>query len=326
MKIAVAVFALVSAACATAPRIAPLATGSRASLRGLSVVDARNVWASGSGGTVLRTIDGGATWRNVEVPGASSLDFRDVEAFDALHAVAMATAGKIYATSDGGANWRLVHGDRREGIFLDALAFTGATHGYALGDPIGGRFVLLETTDGGATWRDVPDARRPVAMSGESAFAASGTCLAAGGGALWIVTGGSSARVLRSDDDGRTWRASALPVVSGNDSSGAFGIAADASRAIVVGGDYKKPDEPADGLAASTGGGAAWQRGARLPFRSAAAFAGDAIVVTGTSGTDVSRDGRTWTRLAGGYNAVACRPGVCFLAGSDGRIARLRVR
>src|SRR5258706_16398897 len=33
-----------------------------ASLRGLSVVSENTVWASGTGGAVLRTVDGGKTW------------------------------------------------------------------------------------------------------------------------------------------------------------------------------------------------------------------------------------------------------------------------
>ena len=43
-------------------------TGSSARLRGLSVVSASVVWASGSQGTVLRTVNGGATWQNVSPP------------------------------------------------------------------------------------------------------------------------------------------------------------------------------------------------------------------------------------------------------------------
>src|SRR5688500_9143871 len=55
----------------------------RAGFRGLSVVNEKVVWASGTGGSVIRTIGGGKTWKVMEVPGAIKLDFRDVEAFDA---------------------------------------------------------------------------------------------------------------------------------------------------------------------------------------------------------------------------------------------------
>jgi len=43
-------------------------SGTDASLRGVSAVDDRTAWVSGSKGTVLRTVDGGATW--TAVPGA----------------------------------------------------------------------------------------------------------------------------------------------------------------------------------------------------------------------------------------------------------------
>ena len=41
------------------------------------------VWASGIGGTYVRTTDGGEIWTATVVPGADSLQFLDVEAIDA---------------------------------------------------------------------------------------------------------------------------------------------------------------------------------------------------------------------------------------------------
>jgi len=51
------------------------------SLRGVSVVDANIIWASGTRGTYLLTSDGGRNWAAHQVPGAESLDFRGVKAF-----------------------------------------------------------------------------------------------------------------------------------------------------------------------------------------------------------------------------------------------------
>src|SRR5581483_3937570 len=59
----------------------PQQSGTTASLRGVSAVDAKVVWASGTKGTYLRTTDGGATWNAMTVPGASDLDFRAIHAF-----------------------------------------------------------------------------------------------------------------------------------------------------------------------------------------------------------------------------------------------------
>src|ERR1700722_8888720 len=60
----------------------PQVSGTTASLRGVSAVNAQVVWASGTGGIYLITRDGGATWRAGQVPGAEKMDFRAVWAFD----------------------------------------------------------------------------------------------------------------------------------------------------------------------------------------------------------------------------------------------------
>src|SRR4051794_20952931 len=57
--------------------------GTKARLRGVAAVGRDVAWASGTGGTVLRTTDGGQTWDRLSVPDSEGLDFRDVEARDA---------------------------------------------------------------------------------------------------------------------------------------------------------------------------------------------------------------------------------------------------
>ncbi|HKP68241.1 MAG TPA: hypothetical protein VJV05_03090, partial [Pyrinomonadaceae bacterium] len=52
------------------------AVNTTAAFRGLSVVNEKVVWASGTGGTVIKTADGGKTWSVMTVPGAEKLDFR----------------------------------------------------------------------------------------------------------------------------------------------------------------------------------------------------------------------------------------------------------
>jgi photosystem II stability/assembly factor-like uncharacterized protein len=64
-----------------APRWTLQTSGVTARLRGVSAVSERVAWASGSGATVLRTTDGGATWNKLTVT-TETLDFRDVDAID----------------------------------------------------------------------------------------------------------------------------------------------------------------------------------------------------------------------------------------------------
>lgn len=311
-------------------------SGTRASLRGLTVVSDRIIWASGQRGTVIRSTDGGETWGDASIPGAAAYDVRSIHARDSLVAHAAATAGRIWRTGDGGRTWTLRYVATDTSVFLDAIVFLDDRRGLALGDPMDGRFLLLVTEDSGQTWREATAESRPPAAAGEAAFAASGTSLEVHGDSrVWLGTGGTVARIYRSADAGRTWEATAVPVAAGAASTGIFSIAmADSSHGVAVGGDYQRPDSATGTAAYTTDGGRAWTPSRTGPrgYRSGAAmslFRGRILAVAvGTSGSDVSVDGgQTWMRLDdSNFNAVRISPlGMAFAAGERGRIARLNL-
>jgi photosystem II stability/assembly factor-like uncharacterized protein len=314
-------------------------SGTSADLRGLSAVSATVAWASGTRGTFTRTTDAGATWQAGAVAGAEALDFRDVDAFDAktayLLSIGKGDSSRIYKTTDGGNSWRLQFTSRDPEAFFDAMAFWDRDHGIAFSDPVGGRFLVITTDDGGATWNHTPAENIPPAIAGEGAFAASGTCIAVEGkNNVWFATGGMAARVFRSTDRGRTWSVARTPLISGIESAGIFSIAfRDGVNGIIVGGDYKKPNEAKDSVAATTDGGRTWKLIARTypaGYRSAVAYVpgarGAALVAVGSSGSDQSVDGGVnWTSLdKENYNSVsfagATRAG--WAAGPSGRVAK----
>lgn len=329
-----------------------LATGTTASLRGLCAVDRNVVWATGSGGTVLRSVDGG---RHVEVhrlPGESSNEVRDVHAFSADTAFVMACQpARIYRTTDGGATFDKVldaaaAADNR--AFFDGLSFFNRACGVVFGDPIDGRFMIFTTRDGGETWRRVPADRLPPALPGEGGFAASGTCLTVDGhGSAWIGTGIAAARVLRSRDEGESWEVVTAPMSSGP-SAGIFSIAFRNSRfGVAVGGDYQPQHRSTRHAATTDDGGRTWRLVLEKPpraFRSCVAYVPGmprTLVAVGPSGTDYSMDdGRHWQpqprqpRQPGqrhapsndGFHVLSFAPdGTGFAAGSGGRLARLAI-
>jgi len=236
-------------------------------LRGLSAVSPAVVWASGTHGTYLRTLDGGTTWTASQVPGADALDFRDVQAFSADEAYLLAAGpgeqSRIYKTSDGGKNWTLQFTNNDPKGFYDCMTFWDRAHGIAVGDPVDGVFELIATEDG-VHWEAMPAAFRPRSLAEEGAFAASGTCIAVQGDNVWFVTGGSAARAFRSTNRGSTWSAADVPIVKDDASSGIFSVAfMGQDRAVIGGGDYKNVDRVPT-LASTEDGGFTWQL---LPFR-----------------------------------------------------------
>ena len=291
-------------------------SGVTASLRGVSAVNDRVVWASGSGGTYLTTTDGGVTWRAATVPGAETLDFRGVHALDARTAYLLASGpgekSRIYKTTDSGVHWTLQFTNPDAKGFFDAIAFWDARHGIVLGDPVDGEFVIFTTSDGGAHW--LRQHALP-AIPNEGAFAASNTCLIVRGPRkAWFATGGpGGARVFHSEGSGQSWTVARTPVRNDAATSGIFSLAfSDARHGIAVGGDYMKPAEMEHNIAVTSDGGRTWTEleGAHPNgYRSAIAFVPDKKmwVAAGTTGSDVSYDdGRTWKLFdTGAFNALS---------------------
>ena len=325
-------FLLLVTITATAQQIIPLQHGKPTSIRGLSVVDDSVAWISGSKGYIAITANGGKTWNWSQVKGYEIADFRDIEAFSAKEAVIMSsgTPALILKTADGGQSWQEKYRNADTAYFFDAMDFGDAKHGYVLGDPIGNKFLLMETKDGGETWNmfnNLPDA-----LPGEAAFAASGTCLRVEKNRISIVTGGNYSRKLLLDNTlTNTWTAIDLKILHGKQSQGAFSIAYGDCN-IIVGGDYAK-DKLTHSVAeywcyngTYAGGSSLLTKTPPSGFQSCVEFiSGDTFLSTGTPGSNITTDGgKTWKKIdSTSFNVCrkAKHGSLVLLAGNGGQIA-----
>ncbi len=182
-------------------------SGTTAGLRGIDSVDGTVAWASGTNGTVLRTIDAGVHWTQCAIPDAATdgatMDFRGVQAWDAQTAIVMASGpgdkSRLYKTTDGCKTWKLVfrNPDSPDGFF-DCVWFQRTGYGILLGDPVKDRFAVFETADGGKTWKR--DTRIGLNVKGTrfAAFAASNSLFPhfPNGYMRGFVTGGPGGALL----------------------------------------------------------------------------------------------------------------------------------
>lgn len=77
----------------------PQDSSTKQDLYSVSAPTAGIAWASGTHGTVVRTVDGGHTWQPCAAPqGEAKLEFRAVQATDAMTAVLM-SSGKGEASA-----------------------------------------------------------------------------------------------------------------------------------------------------------------------------------------------------------------------------------
>ena len=310
-------------------------SGTTASLRGVHAVGGGVVWASGTGGTVLRSEDSGFEWQTCAMPpGAEKLDFRAIWAWDANTAIAMSSGpgdlSRLYKTTDGCAHWTLLYTNPDKDGFWDALAFADPKEGYIFGDPVQapGRtmkeFQIFVTHDAGLSWsRQKQDFYDEMGVKeGAGAFAASNSSLFIFQHHYWFGTGGKPGPFVFVGDlyrDAPTgvfcdclppppdeiWvtHRVPMPLAGGADAAGIFSLAfRDPRYGIAVGGDYTKPDDRAGTAAWTSDGGEHWTASAIPPggYRSAVAYDQTlkAWMTAGPNGSDISRDdGRTWTAI-----------------------------
>ncbi|MGI8668238.1 MAG: WD40/YVTN/BNR-like repeat-containing protein [Aridibacter sp.] len=332
MKITFSLIAILLFACNTNAQWQRLDVKTDASFRGLDVVSENVIWASGTGGTFIRTVDGGKSWKVGTVEGAEKLDFRDIEAFDANTAYVLSIgngeSSRIYKTIDGGESWKLQFKNTDEKAFFDSIAFWDEKNGMAMSDPVDGKYVLYRTTDG-ENWTQVSTENMPSVKEGEAAFAASGTCIITEGKSnIWLITGGMDARVFYSKDRGKSWKVTDAPIVNGTAGSGIFSIVMrDKKNGIIVGGNYEKPNDITNNLAFTSNGGKSWNLAKGLNgYRSGVAYIDkNTIIAVGSSGSDISVDGeKTWKNLdKENYNAVqSSGKNSTWAVGAKGLVAR----
>lgn len=326
-------FCIITAAT-SAQTVKLLNSGSKASLRGLSVVSDDVVWVSGNAGSVGRSIDGGETWTWTTVKGFEKTDFRDIEAFDKNTAIIMGIADPAYIlkTTDGGQNWKIVFNDTTKGMFLDAMEFWNEQSGIVIGDPLGDKIFIARTFDGGENWsqtpagQGIPAANIPTADKGEAFFASSGTNVRTlSKKEAVFVSGGLRARLFIRD------KKIDLPLIQGKESTGANSMAVKNKRTlIVVGGDFNAKDDTTKNCVITTDGGETFTAPVVGPhgYRSCVEYLGKKNWIScGLNGVDYSTDeGRKWTWISkDSFHAVrkAKKGKAVYFSGGGGRIGKL---
>jgi hypothetical protein len=313
-----------------AQTIKVLTSGTKTSLRGLSVVTDKIIWASGSNGTVAKSIDAGVTWKWITVKGFEKTDFRDIEAFDDKTAIIMAIDSPAYIlkTIDGGETWKTVYQKNTKGIFLDAMDFINDKTGMVVGDPINGRFFIVRTNDSGNNWLEDSFDNLPKADTGEACFASSGSNIRKlKNGKEILVSGGLSSHLFID------CKKMSLPILQGKETTGANSIAAKNDKIfIVVGGDFTSKDSTTGNCFFTNNAGKSWKSPALPPsgYRSCIEFINNTTWITcGLNGVDITNDnGFTFKQIDNESFHVVKRSkkGIkTFFAGSNGKIAELNL-
>lgn len=173
-------------------------------LHSIYFIDSQQGWAAGGRGSLLRTIDGGETWRAERRPVEDDLldvYFADAETGWLLCERAIYNQKSdedarsyLLHTTDGGKKWTRVDvGDEiTAAARLIRMLFIDANNGWVFGET----GILFRTRDAGETWQQEQITTRNLLLGGAS--------LDKQETHAWLV--GAGGAVLRTTDGGGTWR------------------------------------------------------------------------------------------------------------------------
>ncbi len=301
-----------------------------ASLRGSAAYN-NTLWVSGSKNTVYISTDNGKNWRNISPQLTKQYDFRDIEVLSDNTAIVMAAGSDqqsaLFITHNQGSSWQLLYQNTDKQGFFDSIAFWDENNGVLLGDPVNGAYVVEITHDQGKSWHRVNKQNLPPLLANEAAFAASGNTIIVGEkNTLYFTTGGLSAHVYQSLNNGNSWQQFSVPLHTSTKTSGGYALAFNKQKQLfVLGGDYLQRNGTYSNMATFTEN--TWQKvdTKKWGLRTAMACTSDVCIATGKLSSDISFDhGHTWQPFQQqGFYTLASTNTAMVAAGDDGKVAVL---
>ena len=160
-------------------------------------------WLGGSVGWLIKTTNGGETWKDQTIKDAG--DLQAIQFLNAHTGWALESKGKIWRTDDGGTTWRMLY-EWPTAPSLYALCFIDERQGWVAGGTsptLISNSEIYKTTDGGTSWTQEKTPDPPV--TGETLMT---TCLL---GVDFVdsqvgYAAGVCGTVLKTTDGGTTWR------------------------------------------------------------------------------------------------------------------------
>lgn len=285
------------------------------SIRAIHAENENELLFAGSRGDIGLTEDGGKTWdiQFIKYQDSIKPHFRSLaSANGSVFALSIANPALLYKISMG--ETKIVYKEEHEKVFYDAMTFLDDKTGIAIGDPMNGCTSIIMTRDGGKTWNKIDCSKLPEVKEGEASFAASNTNITTINNTIWVVTGGTRARVLKSSDKGETWKIIETPIIQGDGPQGIYSVDFyDENTGIIMGGNFSKENENVANKAITTDGGETWTLvadGEAPNYKSCVQYVpgtkGKEIVAVGKTGVSFSNDGgHTWKDISkDGYYAI----------------------
>ena len=184
-------------------------------------VDEKTVWAVGSGNVILKTLDGGITWMQVQSPANNpDTELNSICIVNHNNIWISGTNGSVYNSADNGNTWTMFDPAFFHNAFMQGIWAITPQKVYAVGAVIGNsleRGFITSTSDGGATWDSITPSDDYNRHQWIGVTASGNT----------IVVYGVNSHYIASTDGGTTWKNDSLQTPGG-------GGGADINHMVIV--------------------------------------------------------------------------------------------
>lgn len=278
------------------------------SIRAIEAIDEHTMWFAGSNGKVGYTQDGGQSFKIHTIAYDTLMpEFRAIaRTKEAVFVLSIASPALLYKSSDMGENWEIVYKEDDKAAFYNSMAISKSGLGVAVGDPIDKCLSVLISEDYGNTWSKLSCDILPVVVDGEAGFAASNSNVQIIGDSIWLVSGGTKARVFHSENRGESWSVYNTPIINGGQMTGIYSTHFyDSKHGFIFGGDWNSKETNTKNKAFSDDGGRTWTllaNGEYPGYRSSVRYIPNSnakkLIAVGTPGTSLTKDGgKSWVPL-----------------------------
>ena len=255
---------------------------------------------------------------------------------DKLFLLTIESPAQLYQMNYDGSKLQLVYQENDTKVFYDSMQFWNNKEGIAIGDPTASCMCVITTKDGGLTWKKTPCSAIPKVAEGEAAFAASNTNLVVYKQKAWFVSGGKKSRLYHSENKGKSWNITQLPIVQGKTMTGAYSMDFyKAKYGMIVGGDWSNKALNTDNKLVSKNGGKTWHvvaNGQSPAYRSCVQVVphskGKTWIAVGTPGISITYDlGLTWKKVSTKkyYTIRFLNDSIAYAAGA-GKLDKLMIK
>lgn len=302
--------------------------------RSIAVVDDNVVWVAGSHNRFCLTRDGGEIWKTGTICRDKQLDFRSIVALDHKTAIVISAGSptRIYRTDNSGEHWTKCYETKNNRVFINSLIMNRKQEGLAFGDPVDNHFFILKTSDG-FDWDVLKVNARPPAFPGEAGYAASASSMISlDSQTVLFGSGGSKARIFRTEDFGKSWQIIDVPILSGKQGDGIYSIAFNGKESLIaVGGNWLKPWKSEKNAIYSIDKGKTWASAVKFPggFRQCVSFwpGSQTAICVNIDGAELTIDGgEKWNsiNIRGFYTCRVSDSGkTVWFAGPKGAVGRM---